>query len=297
MKRINVLFLGVAVAATALFSNCKKDSTTPDAPEIMFTNGATTDSVTSGTAYTVTGAVFAGGELKSVSFTKVDASGNETSLGTAVTSFSNDTLYNFTQSLGTITATTKLKVTALDKNGLTSSALFTVKVKTVVTAGGAIYTWSAKLLGDVDNASYGSFFSSSTGDVYLAAAAKTNQTKVDFFYFYGATNLATLAALDDADAANVTYSGGATVVSGFTTKNATRFVVSSVTKADFTAATDDSKISTLTGLTLTKANKLAVDNVIGFVTASGKKGLILVKSITSTGATTKDITIDVKVQQ
>ena len=295
MKKINLLFVGAAVVTAAFFSSCKKDDN-GTAPTVTFDNNVATATVNSGGSYTINGTAKAAGKLKSVKFFSVTGDTETEMAGTAITKFDNDTTQHFSLTVSAITADTKVKVMVTDKNDLTASSSFSIKIGTV--AAGAINTYSAKLLGDVDNAVSGSFFASTTGTVYLSAKAKETPALIDFFFFYGASNLATLSALDDADAANVTYaSNGLKVTAGFTTKNATRFVVSTVTKAEFTALTDDSKISTLTGLTLTKANTLDVDDVIGFVTVTGKKGLILIKAITSTGAATKDITIDVKVQK
>ncbi|MCK4661657.1 MAG: hypothetical protein KAT68_02225 [Bacteroidales bacterium] len=176
----------------------------------------------------------------------------------------------------------KFEVT--DKDGETASVSVTI---TVEVSGGAITTYSSKILGAHQSTS-GSSFASTNGTVYSLADAATNSTLIDFMYFYGATNEATIAAPDDTDAATVFD------LSGFATKNATRFATAN--SVDFANVTDDVEIiSAATSASSTKINHLAIGNVIAFKTAAGKMGLLSITAMT-TGAT-GDITIDVKVQE
>jgi predicted transcriptional regulator len=126
--------------------------------------------------------------------------------------------------------------------------------------------------------------------------ATANQNKVDFVYFYGATNLATLASPSDTDAQTIF-----TAIADWTTINATKLGATTLTATEFDAIDDDAEIViAATGLTATKANTLEVGDVIAFETAStsanaSKKGLLKVVAITPENTGT--ITIAVKVQQ
>jgi hypothetical protein len=175
-----------------------------------------------------------------------------------------------------------------DNNDLTASQSFTI---TVEQTGGPIDEWSATL-GSYD-AAEGSSFASSTGVVYQMADATTHSDIIDFLYFYGASNHATLAAPFDAAAADVFPA-----VADWSTKNETKFKTTSLDAAAFDAITDDLVIiDNATGATNTKVNGLAAGDVVAFVTDAtvAKMGLIKIVSITGEGA--GKIVIAVKVQQ
>ena len=112
---------------------------------------------------------------------------------------------------------------------------------------------------------------------------------------YGATNQATIASPANSDAQSV-FSG----MSGWSTKNDTKFATTSITASDFDAITDDLGIvAAADGASATKANQLSAGDVVAFVTAStssnpGKKGLFKVVSITGTNAGTMSITVKVQ---
>lgn len=180
-----------------------------------------------------------------------------------------------------------------DKDGQYKELSF--NITTVVTAGpGPINTYSMKIMG-AQGSTTGSSFASIDGTIYSLADAKINAAKIDWLYFYGATNMATLAAPDDPDAADV-FNNATNGLQTWSVLNPTRFK-KITTAVDWNAVTNDSLIVILTdtGVDLTKANNLDITDVIGFVAASGKRGLIRVEDITGTNAGT--MTISVKVQQ
>jgi hypothetical protein len=177
-----------------------------------------------------------------------------------------------------------------DKNNQTKEISFTI---TTESAAGPINSFDMKVLGSYANAT-GSSFASIDGTVYTMAQATANSAKIDWLYFYGSAsgpNQATIASPLDSDAQSV-YPG----ISSWAVKNNTLF--KKVTDViDWNSITDDQIIveQTASGVTQTKVNKLAVDNIMAFITASGKKGMIKVNQIT--GTTDGTITISVKVQQ
>ena len=184
--------------------------------------------------------------------------------------------------------------TVTDNNDKTASVSFTI---TVEATGGPITTWT-KTLGSHQSAT-GASFASTTGTVYGIADAKTNSSVIDFMYFYGATNYATLAAPDDYDVSTVFASADGPA--NWTTRNSTRFAATSLTAGDFDAIADDLVIvEKATGASATKVNNLATGDVVAFVTDSDKSGgakMGLVKIVSITTGAGGTITISVKVQE
>ena len=178
--------------------------------------------------------------------------------------------------------------TVTDSKDKTASVSFTI---TVEASGGPIMTWS-KTLGS-HRSSTGSSFASTTGTVYSIADAKTNSAAVDFMYFYGASNEATLAAPDDSDVPTVFASADGPA--SWSTKNATRFATTTLSAGDFDAITDDLAVVTAaTGASATKVNMLETGDVVAFVTAAGKMGLVKVVSITAGDDGSMDIAVIVQ---
>ena len=151
-----------------------------------------------------------------------------------------------------------------------------------------------KILG-AQGSSTGSSFASIDGTVYKIADAKANAAKIDWLYFYGATNLATLASPNDAAAASV-FNDPTNGLATWSVRNNTLF--KKVTgPVDWNGIVNDSliMIETASGVTNSKINSLVVNNYLSFITASGKKGMIKVEAINGNDSGT--ITISVKVQQ
>jgi hypothetical protein len=186
------------------------------------------------------------------------------------------------------------KFIVTDNNDLTASKSFTI---TVEQTGGPIKSWTTTLGSHQSNT--GSSFASITGEVFQMTEAKANSTLIDFMYYYGASNLATIAAPDDADAATV-FTGTA-ALSTWTTKNSTRFKTTSLTAANFDAIADDLLIvSNATGASDTDENQLAVGNVIAFMTDADKAGgskMGLIKITTINTGAGGSMVIAVKVQE
>jgi hypothetical protein len=173
----------------------------------------------------------------------------------------------------------------VDKDDLYDEVTVTI---TVEAASGPISTYSAKLMGAQSHATLGSFLDAETGTVYLLAAARTNASAVDVFYYYGSSNQASFAALDDTDANEFSIINS----TEWTTRNSTKFVTTSITPAEFIAMENDAEFVDASASSVTQ---LAVGDVVGFKTVGGKMGLIHVASID--GAADGSITIDIKVQQ
>lgn len=180
---------------------------------------------------------------------------------------------------------TKITVTFTVKDKKTTNT-GTAEI-TVVAGAAAINSWTATIYGGNSTAG-GSYCVSSDGTVYKEADAKTNSAKVDLVYYYATS--AGLYAPNDATL-TATYTGWASAA----TKNATKFGATSITVAEFDAATDDAKITTAAASATATKVDVAVDKVYVFKTADNRLGLIKVKSITGNNSGT--IVIEGKVQK
>lgn len=164
-----------------------------------------------------------------------------------------------------------------------------------------INTYSAKIFGDQSNNSAGSFFATSNGTVYTQANAKANDSIVDLLYYYGATNMATIANPSDADAGTI-FNNATTGLQTWTTKNNTQLRETILTAEVFNAISADSTLTQLytasaTGSAMTEATSLAAGDVIAFKTVKNKSGFIKVVSIVENGGSGDYIQVDVKVQK
>jgi hypothetical protein len=295
MKKLSLLTVLILIAFAGFFSGC--DNLTQDeAPLLDFFGGAYIDA---------NATVQPGGVLK-FSWLATKGSSNLVSFtierdGITLAGYPDETIPNdnYKDSVSLEAPSNEgvyiYEFIVTDKNDLTASESFTI---TVEQTGSPIKSWTSTL--GAHQAAAGSSFASITGVVYQMNDAKTNSTLIDFLYYYGANNLATLAAPDDADAATV-FNNVNNGLSTWSTRNSTRFNITSLTAANFDAITDDLLlISHATGAADTDENQLAVGNVIAFVTdadktGGSKMGLIKITSIT-TGAT-GSMGISVKVQE
>jgi hypothetical protein len=185
-----------------------------------------------------------------------------------------------------------VEFTATDKDG--QSASIDIQITTVEPTGGPIDSWTERLLGSWNNPT-GSSFASINGNVYTLDEAFANQTIIDYMYWWGASTSATIGAPDDANAAQVFNTGSFALVN-WTTKNATRFKTTTITSAQFDQISDATPlIDAATGADQTRIGELAIDDVIGFVTVTGKRGLIRVKGVNEGSDGT--MTVDVKVEK
>lgn len=149
---------------------------------------------------------------------------------------------------------------------------------------GNISAFEEKLLGSYLNTSAGSFLATVTGTVYTQATAfeTANQSKIDMLYYFGATNKATLAAPNDDDAATI-YNNATTGLQKWTTKNATKFKMTTLTAAQFTSVTTDTELmaafDAVAGTGDSFSKELAIGKVVAFKTAAGKYGLANVTAL------------------
>jgi len=301
MKRVFFVLIAFVLTSVTLFTSCTDDGDDP-------VNLPPTISFVAGSGFISANATV---DLNSPFVVKVLMQSNTTS-GAKLTGlnvkriFANQTVGDTTFTISTNDASVTMEITfisvnevgeeniefeVVDKDGQKASA--SLKITTAASAG-PIDSWTEKILGSYDDAT-GSSFASVNGIVYTLEQAFTNQSLIDWMYWWGASTSATIGAPDDVNAALV-FNEGAYQLANWTTKNATRFKTTTVTAAAFDAMTDDSDIVDIaTGADQTRIPELDPDEVIAFITVTGKKGLIKVRAIETGAAGT--MTLDVKVQQ
>lgn len=119
-----------------------------------------------------------------------------------------------------------------------------------------------------------------------------NKASIDMCFYFGNTNQATLASPDDADFMQTVYS-----YIDWTGAKKTKFAKTSLTAAQYeaivTSASDSAIVAIAAGTTTWGAyvNKLALNNVLVYETAEGKKGLVLVSALTGTQASNAQISV------
>ncbi len=301
MKRISYFLFALLFAVSAGFVSCSDDDVDPPTIKFLFSgsdnydNSTNTLTLASGvTSYTLQATITSEASLKSVSVSKkVGATTNQL---TAFTS-SLKSPYTLSYDVTGITEDCILIVKAIN-DGSESSLEMNVKV-TSAPAADAINTFVDKVLGSLSHtSSAGSSCASIDGTVYTIADAKTNSAKVDFIYFNGTSNKKSLAAPNNSSVGTL---GGASSPSTWATKNATKLgLLSGVTAAQFDASTDDALITsnvTTAAVSADIISNLAAGNVVGFITAAGKKGLIKVISIDESSDANQSIKISIKVQK
>ena len=289
MKKLSYLFICL-FACSSIFVSCSDDE--DQALEISFANNENTTTLASGkTSYEINATISSTAGLKEVKWFVV-SSGGEDQLG-MVESFTNKNRYDFKQTFDAYEETV-IKISATDKDNITTTRNFTIKVTATETpAGATVSIWPDRVLGAQSNATSGSSCASADGVVYLQAAAKANITKVDFIYFYQTGGR--LAELVSPAKANLSWLPA-------TGKNDTKYTETlGITDAQYNNITETNGSELIDGLvtdaTATKewADNLAAGNYVGFITQAGKKGIIKITSVTGTEA--GSIKIDIKVKK
>jgi hypothetical protein len=294
MKKLSVLILSIILVGSAFLTSCSKSSsTTVNGPSVHFLAGAGYISADQSVALSAPlkfgiAATQGDGKLKRFFVQRTFQGHTATVKDSAfsATSFNAD-LYTAAQA---IAGQEVWVFTIFDNNGGSAAVTLTI---TTTPGYGAVTTYSMKVMGAQTNSSDGSSFASSNGTVYSLVDAKTNSSLIDWVYFYGATNLACLCAPSETDAATV-FSNPGNGVATWSTRNITLFKKVTATY-NWTNITNDSAIVIETsGITLKELPNLAVNDLLAFTTAAGKKGMIRVNALT-VGAS-GSMTIDVKVQ-
>ena len=145
-------------------------------------------------------------------------------------------------------------------------------------------------------AEYGGFYSVATDKQYKPSEAVLSAQYIDFVFYYGGTQFATIAPLSDGIFTyfeNGVYKGPANyyeLVKKFTVKNPTEFAV---------ASADNYTNGVMPTGTYAAARQmnLQVGDCRAFKTVLGQKGIFQVKALGGTEGSNRSITLDLKVIQ
>lgn len=298
MKKLFAISL-IVLAGASIFTSCKKDDT-PPAPTISVTNNKTAYAITATADTTITFNVTVAAEGEIDQFSIKKTVGSTTTTYGAPTGFSGQTSYTYNfQETFTSAMTYPISFTfkVVDKSSQEASITVTIsKIEgSTGTPFGTFNNYTTVLMGGQNNATTGSFYASVGNHVYTLSEAAANSAAVDFAYYYGATNLATLSAPADPQ---ITTVANFSSIANWTTRTSTKFVKNpaGIVFENLSATTN---IESLTFGTDLKANQLAVDDVVAFKTDAGKIGFAKVTAITQINGTNSEgtITLDIKVQQ
>lgn len=304
MKKISKFFSMLALAAVAVLSSCTKDDDVKPAPSLDFVAGTgyTTGDVTLAPGSTLKVKWVANKGDKDMDKFQVtinnaflvdyapDGAGSNpfTLKGSNQNTYQGEISTVVSSNVGNVETYT---FTVTDKNGNSTSKSIKVTIGTV--QSGAINTWTAVILGNENHATIGSFYDAEGNTVYTQANAKTNASLVDFVFYHGTTNGASMAAPSNADAAAV-FTG----LTSWSVRNATKFKSTSLSQTDFNAITGANILeSAATGATDSQVTSLSVGKVFAFITVGGKSGLAYVSQLSGSATTSGTITITVKIAQ
>jgi len=296
MKKSNYFFAIVLMASVVFLTSCETDPTaTP--PTLLFnaSPGFTTGDVSVPVNSVLQIGIIASAtssNLSHFSITQTANSQTTTLLDSTISAaqFSQ----NFTITSAPVAGSVTLTFTVSQSDG--ESAALSITITTTAPVAGPITNYTGKILGSYDNTTYGSSFASADGTVYKMPEAKANAAKIDWMYFYGTTDLSTIASPKD-PTAGLVFTDPVNGLSKWSVLNDTRFAIvtlpSGVTWDNIT--TDAEIIPLASGATATKASALTVGKIVSFKTVTGKMGLMKIEAITGTGS--GSITYSVKVQQ
>ncbi len=306
MKKMRFLTLVIAVLGMSFLMSSCGGNDQHAAPTISISKTSWELDFSNDTAVQVLFTADVNAEAKVESFTitekKIDQNGGETSAAydaNTTSSFKGETSKKYTfdktfyLSDFVNTSTYKYVFAVTDKDGQSYSVTVTITKKEEAQSPNAT-TYSAVLMGAQSNSTVGSFYDVEANTVYTLNDANNNQSVIDFVYYYGNTNAATMAAPDD-ETVNGSGQNSFTWTQNWSTQNATRFY--DLGSVDFdaiqTVADVENAISNATGSPVSKVTQLTAGSIVGFTTAAGTKGVFKVTDLTAANDGT--IKIDVKI--
>lgn len=310
MKAKLLLTVGVLFSFIALFYSCGKDepTPTPDPASLTF-DPDTTDTFTGfpGDTWSFTVSATAPSGFDSLYVEKTVGSGSPAIIASVTSATDNSATYNFSYTLKEEEVGENVKFTfTLVEEGTSGAS----GVKNVVTNSPPADAFSAILLyAPLPEKTEASFFSTNTGATYspdsVLSSADPLSADIDFGYYYGATNLSSLASPKGFSSLTSAPTIAAQV-SGWNKHNLITFKTTAVTQSQFTemSTVKDIRDAFAAGTATTDPNiitKLTVGQVIAFSTDEGKaggskKGLILVNEIKGTFNQNDYISLDILVE-
>lgn len=204
-----------------------------------------------------------------------------------------DTAYNIGKSEETLElnfnaqldeGTETFEFEAVDNGGKKVTIRFIV---TTVGPGTPVNTYAGVILGSWNDQTYGSFFSTSTNQVFFKPEVQANLALIDFAFSLGTTSGSIITSVSDSALMNEFFS------QTWSGANITKFEYPAPIDAPtFDAIGNFFQFPAFSG-TAIHVNQLKADDVIYFETAAGKYGFIKINQINDKGDI---INIDVKVE-
>lgn len=304
MKNLTYIVTAVLLATITILSSCKKDDENPPDVQLFTFDLITGTGFISGDVTLNTGEQFkvgfntraaTGFTLTHLLISRVFNNKPEDVFDTALNLTSLEYIFHWISRDEQGLENWVFTITQSDGSTLVKS--FNITTESTV---GPIITYNQRILG-AQQSGTGSSFASANGEIYNLVNAKINASLIDWLYYYGTTNLATLASPDDTDAAAIFTDGGTLENPGpnalitWGIRNSTLFKII-MDPVDWDAIQDDRDLIDLTqGAVDPMARDLKPGYFISFITATGKKGLIRINSIYQEEDGTIDISV--KVQQ
>uniref|UniRef100_UPI004049E740 hypothetical protein n=1 Tax=Fulvivirga sp. TaxID=1931237 RepID=UPI004049E740 len=308
-KLFSKLFIVGALGGLTLLASCggDDDEPTPAGPSVVVTTSpAAVDGVvnlTIGEELTITvNASTPGGfnvaRLSGAVTTELDR--NDLGLDADATSaeFSFDPIVFNSAGDATIT------VTVIDNIIVDGASQQVSEDIEIVVTGTPLNESEVVLLGGPQNAATGSYYNAVDETVYNTSQAFTagNTNKVDFVFWYGATSLYAIGAVDDANAVTAFDSQAGINLANLNPKSISRFKTFTAVQ-DFEGTTTSEQLDALFPSDgegdLTRVAELEVGDIFGITLDAGrgsKKGLIKVEEIIGDTPSTRAIRILVKIQ-
>lgn len=281
MKKVNLLLLLSMLSFGLLFTSCGETTDETEPPVISFEGSpAETTEIMSGDSVTYDIVVKSGSdELKSI---KIVAA-NEEVFSEDLSGENYTTSYTYKPTANDIGKTVLITITVESKDDETAKKDLYVTVK-----DGVDLTVKGESTLGGQSGSEPTFFSVSDNAGISMADGSANAAKIDFVYYYGSTNKATIASPAD-ETVNGDASNGFDWTKDWSAQNATKFATSTI---DFDAA----KAGDLDAVTPTetKITMLEVGSVVVFMTEGGAKGIFKVTALTENAD--GSITIDIQVK-
>jgi hypothetical protein len=284
MKKFQLVAVTLLIALAGIVTSCQKDEILDPNPTINFKGGTTYTasdvSIKAGESILI-GVNAAQNSQTKKKLTKFEiiltANNNPTTLINETLTSNEEMVYskdfNITfPNVGEV----KLVARITDADNKQAEVGFTV---TITPAGVAVKKKTNVEFGSF-NDPIGSFYSTSTEQIYTISQAASNQALIDIIFFKGVTNGNTIAAPDDAAANTISDFQ----LNTWTTKNQTRFIKSTMTAAQFDAIGTTHVFPEFVAANgLSNANLLVNGNVIYFRTQAGKRGYAKVVDLYTKG--------------
>ncbi len=272
MKKISVLLIALLASAMTFMTSCDDDDIDFAAPVITFENGDQT--VAQGSDVTISGEIYAPGEIKQIIYFKDNAS-----FGDAVTGgFDTDTTTYFSITVpgDQVTETFTFEVQVTDKQDKIGKGSVTVTVDDIISKGTDIKVYCAPSdqYGNEEFASLTTFDTYSWNDAFNDPDAIAN---IDLCYYngnYTKTNgVPHFVSPDATPNTTIVINDGERLDGAKTTYFKVLDDTEAANFADWDAIDDDSAISAITDI-----NDLNVSfetgDIIAFKLSDGKQGVI-----------------------